>query len=668
MGSGSVMKQLFSKKFSKKYILSLLFIFLAIISGIIFANHQITPTDYQDYHSSLLEKMEYAKTFSDFTDALFCYEVTSDTITTAYTLKNPSQYDIPALPATLSTFSYNQYDKNKSEKTEEALFTLLSNQLSQYSKTSLSEKDQITYSLLEKYFDLSKQLCGYPYYEELLGATTGVQANLPVTLGEYPLRSEEDVQTYLALLRQIPTYFDNVILYEKHRQEIGYTTADFMLNDTLDGLSTLTDSLKENDNCFTETFESRIAAIENLDKEQANQYCQQNKEDVEKYILPSYEKLQGFVENLLANCDDSSSSSTSADNSSLSSSTELSADSSDENSSSDTTSLSQSSSRNSAYIPESNTAYGLSTLPEGRDYYALLVKSNTGSERSVEELISMTELALKSALGNVLNIAVTDSQAYLYYCDNTLPSYYEQPESILEALSLLSREQYPVLASAPTYTIKSVPDSLAAHLSPAFYMIPAMDDFDHNTIYINQLYTSAENGNLFTTLAHEGFPGHLYQTVYFNSTNPAPIRQVLNYPGYVEGWATYVEMNAFHYVDYPLDSESLCTLYQSDTIISLALSSRVDLGVNYENWTLNDVNQFFEDSGFQSYYAADLYAYVVEAPAVYLRYFIGYLEIEDLKQQYQNQEMENFSEKEFHRLLLEIGPADFGTIEECLME
>jgi uncharacterized protein (DUF885 family) len=547
---------------------------------------------------------------------------------------------------------------------------------------------------LEKYFDLSKQLCGYPYYEELLGATTGVQANLPVTLGEYPLRSEEDVQTYLALLRQIPTYFDNVISYEKHRQEIGYTTADFMLNDTLDGLSTLTDSLKENDNCFTETFESRIAAIEDLDEEQANQYCQQNREEIEKYILPSYEKLQGFVENLLANCTDNSSSSTSTElsadnsnNSSPSSSTELSADNSNNSSlsnstelstnnsntnsttaSDNSTSLSQSSSRNSAYIPEPNTAYGLSTLPEGRDYYALLVKSNTGSERSVEELISMTELTLKSALGNVLNIAVTDSQAYLYYCDNTLPSYYEQPESILEALSLLSREQYPVLASAPTYTIKSVPDSLAAHLSPAFYMIPAMDDFDHNTIYINQLYTSAENGNLFTTLAHEGFPGHLYQTVYFNSTNPAPIRQVLNYPGYVEGWATYVEMNAFHYVDYPLDSDSLCTLYQSDTIISLALSSRVDLGVNYENWTLNDVNQFFEDSGFQSYYAADLYAYVVEAPAVYLRYFIGYLEIEDLKQQYKNQEMENFSEKEFHRLLLEIGPADFGTIEECLME
>jgi hypothetical protein len=178
------MKHLFPKKFHKKYILSFLFILLAVIGGIIFVSRRVTPTDYQDYHSSLLEKMEYAKTFSDFTDALFCYEITSDTVTTAYTLKNPSQYDIPTLPATLSTFSYNQYDKNKSEKTEEALFTLLSNQLSQYSKSSLSEKDQITYSLLEKYFDLSKQLCGYPYYEELLGATTGVQANLPVTLGE----------------------------------------------------------------------------------------------------------------------------------------------------------------------------------------------------------------------------------------------------------------------------------------------------------------------------------------------------------------------------------------------------------------------------------------------------------------------------------------------------
>lgn len=655
---------------------------LVLLTGIIILScHFISSTGNDGYRVGLLEKIEYAKTFSEYTNALFCYEVTSDSVTTAYTLKNPTDYDIPELPAALTTFSYRQYDTDKAEKKDEKLLSLLSDQLSQYDKSSLSKQDQLTYTLLSRHFDLNKQLAPYAYYEELLGATTGVQANLPVTLGEYPLRNEQDIRVYLSLLTQIPDYFSNVILYEKHRQEIGFTTPDFMLNDTLDGLTSLIEGLKQDDNCFAETFEERLCALNSISDEKVADYCQKNREYITKYVIPSYEKLQKFVmtsinetkkKSNIATSDEQAVS-TQADTSQIDSPQTDSSPSDDNQTNTSTghsenSGLTESSSRNLGYIPEPDTAYGLASLPCGADYYALLVKSNTGSNRSPKELIAMTELALKSALGNVLNIALTDQEAYLYYCDNPVKSYYENPEAILEALSLLSRENYPVLTTAPTYTVKSVPDSLASHLSPAFYMIPAIDDFTDNTIYINQLYTSAENGNLFTTLAHEGFPGHLYQTVYFNSQNPPAIRQILDYPGYVEGWATYVEMNSFHYIDYPLEGNSLCTLYQSDTIISLALSSRVDLGVNYEGWTLNDVNLFFEDNGFNSYYAADVYAYVVEAPATYLRYFIGYLEIEQLKNDYKNQEMENYSEKEFHKKLLDIGPADFETIREEMLK
>lgn len=639
-----------------------------------------------------MEKMEYAQTFSDFTSALFCYEVSTDSITTAYTLKNPQIYDIPSLPATLSTFSFQKYDTDKTEKTEEKLLTLLSNQLSQYDKSTLSQQEQLTYTLLSNYFWLNKQLAPYAYYEELLGATTGIQANLPVTLSEYPLRTEQDVKTYLSLLSQIPSYFDNIILYEKKRQELGYSTPDFMRKDTLDGLTTLVDSLQKEDNCFVETFKERIQTINTLSTEQINDYCKKNQKAVIRYVLPAYQKLQKYVN---GECDDTTRQSNNsvqqtaaaknqqqiftgqitasneqpilqADTSKTQPQNTEQADTTNE--SSQNSNLTESSSRNRGYIPEPNTAYGLATLPDGTNYYTYLVKSNTGSSHSPRELISMTETALKSALSNVRNIALTDPKSYLYYCDNPAASYYENPEAILEALSLLIREDYPSLPANPSYTVKSVPDSLASHLSPAFYMIPAFDDYKDNTIYINQLYTNTENGNLFTTLAHEGFPGHLYQTVYFNSQNPPAIRHILDYPGFVEGWATYVELNSFHYMNYPLKGNSLCTLYQSDTIISLALSSRVDLGVNYEGWTLNNVNKFFEDSGFSSYYAADVYAYVVEAPATYLRYFVGYLEIEQLKKDYKNQEMEHYSEKDFHKKLLEIGPADFDTIREYILK
>nr|MDE5779151.1 DUF885 domain-containing protein [Lachnospiraceae bacterium] len=329
--------------------------------------------------------------------------------------------------------------------------------------------------------------------------------------------------------------------------------------------------------------------------------------------------------------------------------------------------LSESSSRNLAYIPEINTAYGLASLPNGKEYYSLLVAQNTGSAKSVLELIANTEQTLRQTTEEVLKIAVTDPESYLYYCDHTLESYFQSPEAILDALSLMCRKNYPALPKNPTYEIKTVPKSLQQCSSPAFYMIPAIDDYENNTIYINPIYTNTENGNLFTTLAHEGFPGHLYQTVYYNSTSPSALRQMLDYPGYVEGWATYVEMDSFSYLDYG-DKASLCRLYQSDTLINLALCSRIDLGVNYEGWTLNDVNAFFEENGFKSYFGADVYSYVVQAPAAYLRYFIGYLEIMELKDEYQRLKMEDYSEKKFHKAFLEIGPADFETIRQELLK
>ena len=619
---------------------------LLLIFSVIYGIHTISPTENESYRTHLLESIEQASSFSEFTNALFCYEVTSDSITTAYTLKDPSAYEIPELSPTITSFSYKGYNESKEKQSESQLLTLFSDTLNRFDVSDLSEPEQITYSLLEHQFNLNKELCKYAYYEELLGATSGIQANLPVTLSEYPLRTETDVKTYLSLLTQIPGYFEDVIRYEKHRTSLNYTSPTFLLNETKDGLTSIIDSLKTENNCFADTFNERIQQIEGLSDKKIEQYKEQNLSYIKKYVLPAYETLNEYVDTVLSDASGSNTPDTI---------------------NSTRTNVSETTTANKIYLPDLNTSYGLSTLPNGTTYYSLLAASGTGSDKSVEELISMTEQALKKALGNVLNVAIADPDAYLYYCENPMDTYYESPEAILEALSLMIREDYPVLKETPSYRIKSVPNSLAQSVSPAFYMIPSIDDYANNTIYINSLYTNTENGNLFTTLAHEGFPGHLYQTVYFNDTNPDKIRQLLDYPGYVEGWATYVEINAFTFLDYPLEGDSLCRLYQNETIINLALSSRIDMGVNYQNWTLSDVSNFFEENGFNSYYAADIYSYVVESPSVYLRYFIGYLEIMELKDAYKKLQMENYSEKEFHEKLLDIGPADFETLEKYML-
>ena len=595
------------------------FFLVIVLSATIIGTHFTYPVINESYQTSLLSKMEHAKNFEEFCNSLFCYEITSDTVTTAYTVENPAAYDIPSLIPDLTSFSYKSYQN--SFQSSDYTNNLITRTLNSFDSSSLSDKEQLTYNLLKNTLSLNSKLNNYPYYSELLGSSTGVQASLPITLGEYPLHSKNDIQTYFQLIKQVPDYFNDVMEYEKERESLHLLSKECIYPGTFQSLSTILEGLKGEDNAFIDTFNERIQQIPELTKKQQNDYRNKNKHYVETYIIPAYESLYDYL----------------------------------------------AAKSPSKMTPDENTSYGLSNLPQGKDYYTLLVKQSTGSSKTPEELITLTENTLKEAIGNVVNTAMENPDLYTYYCNNEVKSYYENPQSILEALSLLMRTDYPALSTTPDYEIKNVSDSLATSSSPAFYMIPPIDNTRGETIYINPLFTNNENGNLFTTLAHEGFPGHLYQTVYFNNTNPNPIRQILNYPGFVEGWATYVELNSYQYMEYPSSMESLCKLYQGDTIISLAISSRIDLGVNYENWTLSDVKKFFENNGFNSYYANNLYTYVVESPANYLSYFIGCLEIQELKNEYQLMHKDTYSEKEFHKKLLETGPCDFDTLKKYIL-
>lgn len=611
------------KRHSRRFIKAMSFLLLSSVLLSLMGQILIRyyPLDNISYRMQLVDRLKNTSSFSTFSDALFSYEVSSDSITKSYTLKNPENYQIPRLSPVLSTFSSHTYEQ--SLETQEHFISMLQDKLQDFSKDNLTDRDHFTLTLLNKTFSLQQDLTAYPYYEELLGPTSGVASNLPVTLGEYPIHNQSEADTYLQLIKQIPGYFDQIISYEKQRQKMGYTTPSFLRISAKDSLDTILDGFETDDNSFIDTFEERIAQIRELSVTEKEKLNRKNKKYVEKYIIPSYKKLRLFIQSEIK--------------------------------------------KDESQICE-DKAYGLSTLPEGRTYYTLLIKEKTGSYRSINELIEMVDESLHNTLNQVRALALTNQEEYLYYCNNELESFYESPKHTLEALSLMIREDYPSLTHNPTYEIKNVSNSLAPSLSPAFYMIPPIDDYTNNTIYINPLFTSKEKGNLFTTLAHEGFPGHLYQTVFFNESDPHPLRQILNYPGYVEGWATYVELDSYNYLDYPNDSEVLKKLYQADTIINLAISSRIDLGVHYENWTLKNVEQYFEENGFKSYYAQNLLSYVLDNPANYLSYFIGYLELEQLEQEYREEKMNHFSEKEFHEKVLNAGPCDFETLKKYVFD
>ena len=202
-----------------------------------------------------------------------------------------------------------------------------------------------------------------------------------------------------------------------------------------------------------------------------------------------------------------------------------------------------------------------------------------------------------------------------------------------------------------------------------------------NTIRINRSST-ADGIELYTTLAHEGYPGHLYQTVYSSlvcDTQTLPIRKLFSYGGYVEGWAYYTERISYEYAaqvlaeaegslgsSYP--AALLCTLLAQQRDLQINLFCLLDLSLHYYGAEESELLRSLESFGLSEEQSERIYDYLRTAPAVYLKYYVGYLEMNALKKRAELQWSDNFSLLRFHRFVLEAGPSDFENLTKRLKQ
>lgn len=302
---------------------------------------------------------------------------------------------------------------------------------------------------------------------------------------------------------------------------------------------------------------------------------------------------------------------------------------------------------------------GLSGLPKGKEYYRYLVYSNTGtSYNSIEDMLAAMEAQMEKDLKTVSTLAQNNPNLLDEF--QSFQFRQTEPDAIMEELKTLAANDFPALPEC-SYTFKYVPEALELSLSPAFYLVPPLDDYRNNTIYINQNERYSANDR-YTTIAHEGYPGHLYQNVYFRSRSTNNLRQILPVLGYSEGWATYVENYACT-LDNGLSPE-LGQLLAANKAASLGLQACLDVYINYYGWTREKVSDylsdFYEDpAGI----AENIFNAMVENPGNYIAYYVGYLEINNMREIAKTQLGDQFNLKDFHTFLLDLGPAPFDVIQ-----
>ncbi len=533
--------------------------------------------------------------FRQFTKQLFCQELSSNTISLHYTLKNPKEYDIRENEVTFGTFPTDNKNLLASvENLEEVLKTF------DYNK--LSVENSLTYDVLKCYLNMTERDAEYILYDEPMGLVSGVQTQLPLILSEYPFYEQSDVDTYLQLMKTTPEYFASLLKFEQKKSKAGLFMSDKMAEQVIEQCKAFRD-MGENNYLYS-TFAERVQTVTSLSDKQKSDYIQKNARMMKAYVLPAYDNLICAIEKLKGS---------------------------------------------------GKNEQGLCYLPKGKDYYEQVVEASTGSTRSVEEIRDMTRRQMTEdleAMERVMKISEKEVNA-------SIP---QNPTSILQDLQTKITTSFPKLPDT-TYEVKYVPKAMQEHLSPAFYMIPAIDAYNENVIYVNE----AQIGNtmaLFTTLAHEGYPGHLYQTVYFANTNPDPIRTVLNFGGYVEGWATYAEMCSYYLA--PLTKDQ-ATLLQKNSSIVLGLYTLADIGIHYDGWSREDAVAFYKKYGIGDEDNVNrIYDLILGSPGNYLKYYVGYVEFLELKKDWVKEYGSQASQKEFHKAVLDIGPAPFKVVEKYI--
>ncbi len=546
--------------------------------------------------------------FDAFMDALFEEEAAANTINLHYTLAYPEKAGIGDYQVSLGSFSVEDFEKSAAEMEE------LVEELQKFDVSSLSREQKLTYDIVMDYAQTELSVKDLILYTEILGPTTGYQAQLPVVLAEYTFRTRKDIEDYLVLVSQIDEMAEEIIAFEKEKAKAGL----FMSDDTADAvIGQCSDFIAQpEENYMIEVFNDKIDAFPELSKEERDAYKEKNYAIITTEVTAGYQTLIDGLTELKGN---------------------------------------------------GVNDLGLCYYEHGKEYYEYLVRSGTGSDDSIKQLLKRTEKFMEDYFQKIQEALLKDMSLYDRLVSYEYPDM--EPEEIIEKMKSEAEKDFPKAPEAG-YTIKHVHPSMQENMSPAFYLTSPVDDIQNNFIYINDKYLDTDESmgaDLHPTLAHEGYPGHLYQNIYTASCNLPLVRNLLSYAGYSEGWATYVEMEYSY--DYIGMDETLADLFSGEQAFSLALSSYLDMKIHYDGWDKEDVGTFLEALGLGDDGVVDeLFGVIVEEPANYLSYFIGYMEFLELRDKAQETLLDDFDQKEFHQFLLETGPAPFYIIEDYMKE
>lgn len=497
--------------------------------------------------------------------------------------------------------SFSEDEINWGKLIEEEDYDQKLKELEAYKDQDLTERERVLYDnyhlklLCEKELQKDK----YDYLTNICSPLSSQTSNMGTILLEFPFYTEQDIQDYITLMKSTPDYCDEIIDYLKVQSKKGY----FMGSATVDSyVKTLDDFLKKD--CPVADYFDRYKFSFDLSEEKRSTYRQEIV-DAFQSVTSGFKKVRQTVLDL---------SSTAASSTTLAS------------------------------------------YKNGKKYYEAYIRNILGTNLSMRELKSRIKSKMLSTYNDYRDALMKYYGSYMVEESTSFTSYQE----ILSDLEKKMLADFPALESV-SYTVTDMDPAIAKAGNTAYYLVPPIDLPEENYIRFNTTSSSVDISSLdtYTTLAHEGFPGHLYQTNYARQHNEGYLmHDGMEFLGYTEGYATYVQYKAY---DYAGVSKRAALLERLNEEYSYYVILLADIYMHYDGQSKTKVSKFLSDAGFG--YTEEIYNQLLGDPGIFAAYHMGHMMIEDLKDHAKEELGSRFNEKEFNEALLEYGNISFDVLE-----
>ena len=550
---------------------------------------------------------EEQKKFDEFMKQEFVESMEQSYPNTHIILENPKDYGVDTSKTKV------QIDKELNETTmkeNKELNEKSAKAFKEFDRDTLSDEQKETYDIYSYMLDYTTEMndSKFDYMSMPLESMTGMHTQLPTLFSDWTLRNEQDVKDVITLMKSVRPYMDSILAYTKKQEEKGTLMLDIK-------------SVKEYcEKVVKEDVNSSVLtglneSIDNLKlgDDKTKQYKAELKKAFQEYFLPAYSDIIKTMKEL-----DSS----------------------------------------------KNNTLGLSHMKNGKEYYELLFKQATGTDKSIEDIKKELNSKSRSSLLAVQSVISKNKNLYDEYVNGKIKTKYKDFESMLKDLDKDIKDDFPSVGTL-NYRIRPIGEDLASGGVAAYFNIPALDGTTPKQIRVNMMEDALDVQSLetFSTVAHEGIPGHMYQIAYAYKNVKDPWRNSMaSFLGYTEGYATYTELYALKYLDGV--SADAVKLQQNMVVYQDCLIALADIGIHYEGWTKEDLSNFLEENGLGVSDVSDFYNQLQANPTAFLSYYVGYVQIANLKKDAQEELKDKFNDRDFHEAILKSGAAPFHVVEE----